>query len=546
MIIVNHTGKKGSRGADADNALGVSDVSGYKVLNPYLELLKPNKLSEFITWSRQTEGAFNNRYGEQDVIPPALGRQVLSHTNSFSSPNWFTNNDEHWSVTATGVSDPDGGNNASEITLTDPTGSDDTVFGFTYDAVLGSPYRVSMYIKIVSGAIDDIECAMAGADYSGGSFFDLSEIGSSWIRLSAVITANVAGIFRLKISTSGAVINLYQINVTEGIGLYPAINNNVADSVSFNTGSPIYRANQLGYLIEPTSTNICKYSEDLSQWSISGATVSPNVNFDTFDQGASNTLITINALSASAVLSGLDITSGVEYTVSFFAVVESGSVASMGVSLGGGEVVSIAPTSSYERIIAKCRVGTGDNISFTFTSSTSGSQLVIAGVQIEASEATGYIPTAPDTSTRLLDSVVCDTDKLPSLAQPFTVHLKWNEVLINDNDKYIFNVDDSLTARVNGNEFILAGNGSDLLSITLDNPESMDLFVVFNGSSVKLYIDSVLAGETSYSGEALQPSTMFIGAYDSLGAGTLNGYIETLTFWDYATTQNDLKYIGGA
>lgn len=540
-VIVEHVGRPGNRGLDGSDGLGVATANYGKLSSPYVEIFKVNKVADGLVWARDSEAAFQDRYNEQEIISTAESAQVLKYTNDFNQLEW-NDPSSKFTVDTTNEISPTGSANASQLTIGDMTGVNDTILGLDASVSAGQIYRVSLYIQVISGTINSIKTALSGTNYAGGGDFDISNIGASWVRISTSVLAT-ASTFRLRFDTTGCVINLYQINATKGAKLYDDIFTGAVVPDTFATGSLIYRQNELGYLSEQASENLALYSEDLSEWEVSGATVSDNVNFDTFDRGSSKTLLTINETSASLLISGLSLTEGAEYSVSLFPVLVFGSVASIGLSLGGGNAETISAVSIYDRVSVSCVAGSGDSISITLTTEQAGSQIAIAGVQVEQGVSTTYIPTASAPTSRAADKVTYDEYGLPSLIQPYTMQVGWNGVPINSLDKYLFNSDNLFSVRIVDSNIILQSQGADVLTYELENPESSEVFFVTDGITMFLYVDKLLKTTALYSGELGQPLTFNVGSGDGIGGSALNGYIERLTFWDFALTGDDIKYI---
>lgn len=538
--VVHNIGEKGTSGSDGTNGIGTADINGYKTDRVYTSMFANNAISEAITWDRGSDGVFQNRYDQQQIVSPATAQQHLNWSNDIVTPNW-ADLDTNWSRTATGVLDPFGNNEAQEITFTDTTSDNEVLTGFTSGVVIGDAYRVSLYIQLVSGTIDEFTIKLGGASSTGVSI-NTSLITNDWNRIDVIARGESAGFFNIYVGTTGAVVNIYEVNVTTGVNLYDPVNTNGSGPTTFNTGSTIYRANDSGFLIQPEAENLLQYSEDLRQWQVTGATLSQNPAFDSFGSDGSYTRLSITNNSLTVAKSAIGLTSGDSYFVSFFAVVESGSLSSFAVSLGGDPVTVTAGTT-YARQIVELTATTSDSITFTATSSESNTVIILGGIQIETSRATGYIPTGEGSNTRLSDNVTSQTYALPSLARPFTVVCSWVSVAQDDSDKFLFNVSDSFTARLNGSNAIIRAGGSDLITASIGDIQSGEVIIVFDGMNLIAYIDKIQQGSALFSGETAAPTSFNIGSSDGLGSDSLNGYIRALTFYDYAASSDDVNYI---
>lgn len=549
MFITQHAGKKGLSGKDGDNGLGVESQSFSQINSPYFSAFRKNKLDKSIQWLRSSDAAYQDRYNKQTIVEPKQSKQVINYT-TVDEVNWLDPfGYDVWEVTATGVNDPFSENNAVEITIGDTTaeGRDYTLVSIPAGVTIGSTYRISAYIQLVSGTISSAKAGLTSPILIPDGNLDISDLDATWRRLDVIVAAPRDNEFNLYFETTGAVINIYQINVTLGTALYDPINSTGTAPITFNTNSIVYRENDKGFLIEPSATNLCLHSENLDQWSVSGgATVSLNDNFDSFGSSGSNTVLTFSALeTVTLTLDSLSLTSGNEYSVSFIANVQSGDVASIGVSLGGGEVEGLQATKNDTRQRVKVVAGESDSIVITVTPSQANTVLSLIGVQIEENEATGYIPTQFAAATRSPDIVLGDVASLPSLAQPFSIHCKYIDVFKNEDKKYFFNVSNRFFAYLENENLVIYANATKKIDVTLDNIESGEFFIVFDNSSLSVYTTTKIVATISYTGETIAPESFYIGASDNAGTNSLNGVFSDLTFWNFALTQNEIKFING-
>jgi hypothetical protein len=544
MIIVKHEGRKGNKGQDGSDGLGVDTQSGARISSPYFQPFRKNAIDKAVVWDRSTEAAFQNRYDLQEVIQSKESKQVINYT-TVDEVNWLDPfGYDVWSVTATGVTDPFSGTGAVELTITDTTlpGRDFTLLSVPVGAEVGRIYRVSFYARITSGSITSCKGGVGNISSIPDGNIDISTLDTTWRRFTTIASAANVSEFNLYFETTGAVIEIYLINATSGTGIYqalPAVGN---APVTIETGSKVYRQSDQGFIIEPESTNLCLHSEDLRQWSVTGANVAINNNFDSFNIGGSYTRVNFtSAGTAVFIVDGLSLTSGVEYSVSFLFQLIDGSIASLGVSLGSGASVG-ADVSSTGRTAVKCTSGASNQITITATTSDSSTSFVLAGIQVEQREPTGYVPTIGTSRSRSYDAVSFDSGNLPSLSNPFSAHIAWSNVITDNTIKYIFNAGDSFYAYLVGNRVVIYGLGVELIDLSISVSE---IFITFNGASIYLHSDSELLAESLYNGENEKPSFFYVGSSDNAGSDVLNGAIESLTFYDFQLTQDEMKYLGG-
>ena len=138
---------EGELGDPGQNGLGGVDASeaGYTVLsNPVLDLFRQNKPQPIgdLTSSRASSASIVDRYGNVVYLPPSSIDNLLPYSEDFSQ--WFDVLNS-WTLTATGVSDPLGGNNASTITIDQDTG--DRMIGLAYTLPQTGTYTASFWIR---------------------------------------------------------------------------------------------------------------------------------------------------------------------------------------------------------------------------------------------------------------------------------------------------------------------------------------------------------------------------------------------------------------
>ena len=92
---------------------------------------------------------------------------------------------------------------------------------------------------------------------------------------------------------------------------------------------------------------------------------------------------------------------------------------------------------------------------------------------------------------------------------------------------------------------VIYANATKKIDVTLDNIESGEFFIVFDNSSLSVYTTTKIVATISYTGETIAPESFYIGASDNAGTNSLNGVFSDLTFWNFALTQNEIKFING-
>ena len=536
-VIVKHLGIRGDRGEDAQDGAGVDDVRGSLIASPTTKTLRPNKLLSAVNWTRDDEGAFTDRYGGQIFVPGDEIRHRLAYSNDFDETLGWADINGIWTRNTTNEPDPLGGNSASKITF-DNTLSSDSVMLANCNALGGEVYRVSLYAKIISGTVTGIECRLGSL--SDNNFILSPSTTNQWQRFDVLATPSSGTTqFNLNIRTTGAVVHLYQVNMTAGHLLYDPYTTGSANVENIANTVPVYRANDLGYCIEGLKTNLCKFSQNLANWSvIGGATISANPNPDAYNDPNTPTLVTFTAGQSVSLSQTLTVTEGETYNVSFYAVANSGGVESLSVQLGGGTVVTAEITTGYTRQSLLVVAGGTGLITFNSSASGSNSSFILTGVQVESGQLSTYIPTGSAAQTREADLVSFAGDNLPAYNAPFTARFAYSEVSAQGNNKTLL-ADDAGALLV---EF----NGSDLsfdgVIITGAAANSEAIFV-YDGTTLTVYVDAVEVYAAAYTPSSAEVTTAYLGATDSAGSNALNAYLKSCDFWAFAMTQAEVEFI---
>ena len=307
-VIVKHKGIRGDRGLDAQDGAGVDDIRGSLIASPTTKALRPNKILNAINWTRDDEGAFTDRYGGQVFVPGNEIRHRLAYSNDYTQSEWG-DLDNVWSVGSTSESDPFGGTSASEITLGNTTNTNAVMLGFC-SGFGGGVYRVSCYLKVISGTVTGIDASIGGLTAVQFQLTDSAD--NQWQRYDVIATpVGATTQLRFNIRTTGAVVHLYQVNMTEGHILYDPYTTGSANVENITNPDPVYRENNLGYCIEGLKTNLCKFSQNLANWSvIGGGTISANPNPDAYNDPNTPTLVTFTAGQAVSLSQTLTVTEG--------------------------------------------------------------------------------------------------------------------------------------------------------------------------------------------------------------------------------------------
>lgn len=561
--IVRHVGKKGDTGTTGENGSGVQDIRYSLVDSPAIDIFKSNKVSDAVTWTRQDEAAFTDRYGNEKFIAGDSFKQFVKDSIDFANVTNWEDPDSNWSVTQDqNQTDPLGGSLASEITFTNTTSSVWGMLGsMTSGASGGDIFRFSFYAKLISGSISSVEVQFGGASAEILEF--PQTISGTWQRFSILVQPASAGTtFRLFFRTTGAVINLFGVNVTTGTILHDYVEAlNISSTQTINNTEPVWRESEKGYLIEGEATNICPQSQDLTTWNTTGSPV-----IDQYTSAEAHGFLNLPILvafssnqSITIFRNDLTLTSGQVYSISLFAKRESGNIESLSVSLGGGAPQALEITEDFTRQSIEVTAGSQSTITFTATSTTSGSSFVLTSIQVEDDKTSSYIPTGPLAVVREAELVSIDGAILPSFNQPYTIQFAWREMSFYDGMplSFAFNTNSGfgvVFSFANGDNRVhirtssLPNSAVSLYSPGQSFNSGGEVTIVFDGLVWDFYDKAEFIKSESSVGLTLpseQQTIAYIGSVNAAGAQSMNAYIKDLKIWDFAMTEAEVKYASG-
>tara|TARA_R110000744_G_scaffold43341_1_gene97299 strand:- start:174 stop:1820 length:1647 start_codon:yes stop_codon:yes gene_type:complete len=539
-------GELGTRGIDGETGLGVADIRESIIENPLLSVLKTNKLNNVgdVTVSRTGEALIKDRYGDYQFITGDDHTNYLYYSNDFANWSDALNN---WTLTSTNNADPDGGNDASYITLnTDITPSTSFVIESTASGMTAGYKTASFWFKVVSGTVTDLEFKVGSE-----SFRVKSSLNSTWERVTVSTEVNVASsLINIKpIGLTGAVIGLYNCQFENGSNVTAYIDVPATTPVTVVNTVPPIRRNNLGYLIEETKTNIIQNTENLTRtnWGISGGTVSSYNGQGVFRDWYQYIQMTFTNQSLLLSSTGT-FTPNVDYTVSFFVYVLSGSVTALNISLQGGATVNLIqlPTEGFVRLNAVVRAGASGDLVFNFISPDLTGNLLFMGVQVETGGLTSYIRSATGSVTRPEDDAN-GTYTLPRPDAPWSFAFTHNSVIDNSSIKFVFD-----NGQAPLNDFAAWFSGTQLnikigsVTSTFNNAlDSTRLGAVYDGTNIKLYKDGFLYDTQSNNGfVSLIAPTVYIGS-DDTSTNSINAYLSNMEFWQDELTAAEMRTITG-
>ena len=538
-----YLGRKGTPGTSGIDGLTVTDVDGDKLENPILDSLHPNVLSKnaFIQWSRDSVSPYKNRYGDIFYTVPSSTINYCTYSEDFTQ---WSDVLSLWSIVGP-TTDPEGGNNATIIELDgDTRGVGGTIpimrlnfFGLP----VGKSFIASFYIKRISGTIDTVEYS-DDADY-----FDLDGISNDWerkvVRVGGSSASTSFGISPR--GDSGAQFAVFGVQFQQDVLTQYIKTTGLEKPLTLT--EDLIRRNDSGYLIEGAKQNLCRFTSDLTSWGVTDGQVTTRPDTDAFGFKYARTSIIFSSLP-TVTLSGTTepLTESEEYNVSFYAYIEGGSLSSLSLNLGDGELV-LSPQPSvagWVRISVKAIAGIGDTITILATSDALNAKLNLCAFQIEQGELTSYIASGVVGQSRTADLVSMDYSYNAPLPSGSWAFVFGKDIQSNSKKKTIFSNGES-----GANEFSLSyegetlslNNGGNIATVNAFNYEKAA--VVYDGANVKFYGEKTLLSTMALSSTSFIASSMYLGSNN--GADSVNGYLSGCMFYNESLSDNDIIYLLG-
>lgn len=548
-IFTIYKGDKGEPGTNGLDGLGIADIDAEPIENPLLQVLFNNSLSVSaeVTASRNSEGAYINRYGDRTFARAPSVTNFLAYSNDFSQ--WidpFT----RWTLIGA-TTDPFGGNDATEINLDVDTdilpGSGQVLTGnFADNVPIGTEVTTSFYIKVISGDVSGLDFQLTPSAEKRICVAPTTE----WQRISyptcygfetTSINLNPRG-------KSGARIAIYAAQIENGSVAGDIIETN-AESKTITFEDYQIRQSEKGALLEGQKTNLIHYSNDLSGWTQSGCTITQLQDADPFGNRSQNLLIVYGSLPNCSIETTTEaLGTGIEYNVSFYAYLTGGSLESLSVEIGGGAAVSLAipPVTGFQRFSVKVTSGAGDTLKFNLVSPSLTARLALSSLQIETDDLTSYIPSCGEGSGDRDDDIF-NFDyayNFPAPNLPFTLSYKIFELPNGSTKKYVFSNGLTTTDEFSlyyENEFLVMNNGGNLASVDMIQYNQVGL--VYDGVDLKFYGERTLVDTVALSNTSTIGTNVYIG-YNGTG-NHINAYLSNVLAYNTALTENNMLYLQG-
>jgi len=542
--VIVYRGRRGDPGKDAVNGAGVLDIRKSIIDNPSLDCLYNNNLSRVgdLTFTRIGEASIIDRYGDYQFITSEDFTNELPFSEDFSQ---WDDPFARFTISATGQSDPLGGNNATEITLDEDVTTGETVVEEILSGLVSdSFYTFSVWIKVVSGTFTALEISV------GANTFVVDWTPTpSFTRVRFTFANPASGlIFSINpLGTSGSVFGLFgaQFEKNSNLNAYLKTTGTRVTASNPADGS---RHNQNGYLLESTKINLITFSEDLGEddWGVSGVTLSNFAGENPFGNTQQRILLTFAASTTGTVTKTVTLTNLVTYQVTLFVKLISGNITQFTAAVGGGTAIDFdLPTTDWVRVNVTVVAGAANDLVLTIISPEQTAVVAITGVQVETGSVSSYIRTAASALSRPFDLLTTPYDigrpdeAWTIIFAPFAVGSGTSRHVL---DNGLSGSDSFAVFYTNTDLFIVIGSVTISFTITT---AALEIALAYDGSNIDLYEDGIFIEQKANAGVvSVSPTTLNIGG-DGTSANSLDAQMGRLRVYDTNLTALEIANVSG-
>jgi hypothetical protein len=501
------------------------------------------------TFSRSTTGTYTDSEGYIQEMPYNLLQQsnnfdttwVLTNTTITGNQSGIYNSTDAWKLVGNGSNNDRINSNslssgAYTFSIYAKAGNSNFVA-----VVLGSGV---VYYNLESGSIGSQESVTSAS---------IESVGNEWYRLNMSV-ASGSGSVQVYIANA-----VGSVNTSNGDFVYiqnAQVNSGTSAKTYFPTTTRLnmprvdYLNNSNGSLIlEPQRTNLLPYSEDFSDSSWVKTNCNITSNNSTSPEGVQNATKLDFTTASGEILRTTSVTSGQQYTLSFYAKTESGT---LDFNFGSISFATVSGTATTEWQRFEIVQTAASSTRYPKIQTTEIGSLLLWGAQVEqGSYATSYIPTSGSSVTRNADacSLTNVADRINSTEGVLFVETSYvnkgygNSIAITDGTNsqrvqiYFNNSNLSLLLVVKVNDTIVGTHTVSSSGINWDSTNK--IAIKYKTNDMSFWLNGTKVAEDT-SGTMFSANTLTKLGFDSGSGGSFYGKCNQIQVYSTALSDTEL------
>lgn len=583
-VVVKESGAKGLQGDAGVDGVGFNSVRKAMLDNPLLRLFQKNNYqssaSSDIVSSRDTLASFTNLSGVTEYSGGNFGTNRLIWSEEFDNVAWVKSGGA--SITPNQAEAPDG--TITGDLLVSSSGGESVTQTITNSSA--GFFSASIWVRSRVNATVEVTIRNSSSTDEKTTSVIAS---NSWQRFTATINDTVGENISIQITTPSAG-NVFlwgaQLENSRVSNAYIMTgSSNVITPESGSLGVNLQRQQKNGFLNEGQITNLLTYSEDFSQWDVTGsASVSTNTEESPDLFTTADTITNPDGTGANRInqiFSSGFVDDGRRYTYSCFVKEGTQDEIQMRIIATGGGVDNGA-TFLFSTEQLTTTAGNMENpqveklsngwfrISIVFitpnASSTnlnvstmprgSGGTVFLFGAQIEESNSVNsYVPSEASQSTKATDNVTINYENnFPSPSASWSVSFKKGSVRPSESGDFtrIFETNENAVTDRFRIFFVDSGNAlraqTGMLSVDANGGrDATHVCVTYDSESniIRVYLDgSLVNSNVSGNASTTIASTVYIGRELNFNS-PLNSSLEDFRVYDFTLNDNEASYLSG-
>lgn len=566
-ILNYHLGGAGNPGINGINGVDLANVSLSRVDNPCVTVFKNNAIADVLSGALNVTRADSSFYLDMYGCGHWVNGEAITNYNTRSyNSNFFGDPNTAYSIFAAGITDPDGGNNASTFEITeDTTVLDDRIISMPLLSVpTDKNLTVQFWAKKGTAGSNiqsiDVSLGDGSASLLEARVVNTGDLTQSWEFFEATFSSTSQAITKVFINprtTAGNFISVTFVSVSGTNSSIDYLSTNGAIQAGINTSNET-RLNNKGLLIEPASNNQCLDSQDLlgNSWSVESGSPVIGKSLSPAPDGFIGDNIAITSPDTNTITLRMTnplLVDASNYTVSMYANQSSGSGA-LTCNVGGGTDAvfnGLAGNNEYKRIFANVISSNGGYIDIIITMPANAFHLSLWGIQAELNTMTSYIRNGDTEVGRGTETVKIPFEKnAPQTDKAWSVIWSQGEIPepITGINPTVFDglgvgADAWKAYYSDTTDDLIVDNGTMQLIVT-DARLGEYIAITFNGSDMVGYVDGVQAGI-----ESTGIPSSFVGTDIVLGSNLvddhLNSELQNFNIYDAPLNSDDVLYLSG-